>query len=129
MFKLTNPNCCFFFRTVRFQKIMSTPAAKRIQTAARDRIEKNIARMSELKIPKNDSQKPKIVSKPIAKPIASSSENKAFKFNPTGSQTKEALLEKSKHPKHPMLALQEMCLKQRLPQPKYLFSWDNDKAC
>jgi len=120
---------------------MSTPAAKRIQTAARDEIEKNIARMSELKKVENENPQPKNVTKPVKNPVekhmdsifpstnASGSENKAYKLNPTESQTKEAMLEKSKHPKHPMLALQEMCLKQRLPQPKYQFSWDDAKQC
>jgi len=120
---------------------MSTPAAKRIQTAARDEIEKNIARMSELKKGENEKPQPKNLTKLVKNPVekhmdsifpstnASSSENKAYKLNPTESQTKEAMLEKSKHPKHPMLALQEMCLKQRLPQPKYQFSWDDAKAC
>ena len=43
-------------------------------------------------------------------------------------KNEEALI-KSKHPKHPMLALQEMCLKQRLPQPNYEISWNADKVC
>ena len=93
----------------------AAPAARRIQNEARNAIEDTFTKMKEVK--NNDD---KNLDFKTAESVGDfvSSEN---------TTKKEAALQKSKHPRHPMLALQEMCLKQRLPQPKYEFAWDNDK--
>ena len=96
---------------------MSAPAARRIQNEARNAIEDTFTKMKKVASSQNESQK-------LDFQTAGSVEKFVSSENTT---KKEAALKKSKHPRHPMLALQEMCMKQRLPQPKYEFAWDNDK--
>ena len=98
---------------------MSAPAARRIQNEARNAIEDTFTKMKEAASSQNNNETQKLdfqTTGSVEKFVSSENTTK-----------KEAALKKSKHPRHPMLALQEMCMKQRLPQPKYEFAWDNDK--